>query len=120
MSEIPSKPGRNPAVAFVFIAVMLDFIALGIIVPVLPSLIQQLLHGSASQAARWVGWFAAIGAVMQFFFSPVIGSLSDRFGRRPVLLASMFGQAADYVVISGRRGSACWARPSASASSAAR
>jgi len=95
----PNLSVRRPTVAFVFVAVMLDMIALGITVPVLPGLIQQLLHGQASQAARWVGWFGAIWAVMQFIFSPIIGSLSDRFGRRPVLLASMFGQAADYVLM---------------------
>ena len=94
-----SRRRADPAVAFVFVAVVLDMIALGITVPVLPQLIRQLLHGDAPLAARYVGWFGAIWAVMQFVFSPIIGSLSDRFGRRPVLLASMFGLAADYVVM---------------------
>lgn len=95
----PHRAARRPAVAFVFVAVMLDMIALGITVPVLPGLITGLLHGDAAHAAGYFGGFAAIWAVMQFFASPIIGSLSDRFGRRPVLLASMFGQAADYVVM---------------------
>jgi DHA1 family tetracycline resistance protein-like MFS transporter len=80
-------------------AVVLDVLALGITAPVLPGLIKQLVGGSAATAARYVGWFAAIWALMQFVASPIIGALSDRFGRRPVLLASMFGQAADYVVM---------------------
>jgi DHA1 family tetracycline resistance protein-like MFS transporter len=91
--------GRQAALGFVFTAVVLDVLALGITAPVLPSLIKQLINGDAALAARYVGWFAAIWAIIQFLASPVIGALSDRFGRRPVLLASMFGQAADYVVM---------------------
>ncbi|HEY7853361.1 MAG TPA: TCR/Tet family MFS transporter [Caulobacteraceae bacterium] len=92
-------PRRQAALGFIFMAVVLDVLALGITAPVLPSLIKQLINGDAAQAARYVGWFAAIWAVMQLVASPIIGALSDRFGRRPVLLASMFGQAADYVVM---------------------
>jgi DHA1 family tetracycline resistance protein-like MFS transporter len=95
-----SKPsGRQAALSFIFMAVVLDVLALGITAPVLPSLIKHLIGGNAATAARYVGWFAAIWAAMQLFASPIIGALSDRFGRRPVLLASMFGQAADYVVM---------------------
>jgi DHA1 family tetracycline resistance protein-like MFS transporter len=78
---------------------MLDMMALGVTVPILPGLIRRLLHGDAALAARYVGWFAALWATMQFIFQPVLGGLSDRFGRRPVMLASMFGMAADYVVM---------------------
>jgi DHA1 family tetracycline resistance protein-like MFS transporter len=92
-------PRRQAALGFIFMAVVLDVLALGITAPVLPSLIKQLINGDAAQAARYVGWFAAIWAVMQLVASPIIGALSDRFGRRPVLLVSMFGQAADYVVM---------------------
>ena len=95
----PSAPARRPAVAFVFVVVMLDMMTVGITAPVLPGLITKLLHGDAARAAGYFGGFAAIWAVMQFVFSPIIGSLSDRYGRRPVLLASMFGLAADYVVM---------------------
>ena len=91
--------GRQAALGFIFMAVVLDVLALGITIPVLPSLIKQLINGDAAQAARFVGWFAAIWALMQFVASPIIGALSDRFGRRPVLLASMFGQAGDYMVM---------------------
>lgn len=92
-------PRRRAAVWFVFFAVMLDMIALGIVAPVLPGLIRRMVHGDASLAAAYVGDFGAIWAVMQFLFSPVVGGLSDRFGRRPILLASMFGLAIDYVVM---------------------
>ncbi|MBV9510835.1 MAG: TCR/Tet family MFS transporter [Caulobacteraceae bacterium] len=95
----PSRWGLRAAVGFVFVAVMMDMTALGIVVPVLPGLVRQLLHGDAALAARYIGWFATVWALMQFFSSPVAGALSDRFGRRPVLLASMFGMAADYVVM---------------------
>ena len=98
MTALPTG-GRQAALSFIFIAVVLDVLALGITAPVLPSLIRQLIGGDAAQAARWVGWFGTLWAVMQFFASPVIGALSDRFGRRPVLLASMLGQAADYAVM---------------------
>ena len=99
MTAVLPTGGRQAALSFIFIAVVLDVLALGITAPVLPSLIRQLIGGDAAQAARWVGWFGTLWAVMQFFASPVIGALSDRFGRRPVLLASMFGQAADYAVM---------------------
>jgi len=95
----PPRAARRPAVAFVFVVVLLDMMTVGITAPVLPGLITGLLHGNAAKAAGYFGGFAAIWAVMQFFFAPIIGSLSDRFGRRPVLLASMFGLAADYVVM---------------------
>jgi DHA1 family tetracycline resistance protein-like MFS transporter len=92
-------PGRQAAIRFVFIVVVLDMLTVGITAPVLPGLIKTLIHGDPALAARYVGWFATLWAVMQFIFSPIIGSLSDRFGRRPVLLASMFGLAGDYVIM---------------------
>ena len=96
----PSGPTRrNPAVGFVFVAVMLDMLALGVVIPILPGLIKDLIHGDPALAARYVGWFATLWATMQFIFQPILGSLSDRFGRRPVLLLSMFGLAADYVLM---------------------
>ncbi len=97
--EAPSRAPRRPGVGFVFVVVVLDMMTVGITAPVLPGLITGLLHGNAAKAAGYFGLFAAIWAVMQFFASPIIGSLSDHFGRRPVLLASMFGLAADYVVM---------------------
>jgi DHA1 family tetracycline resistance protein-like MFS transporter len=97
MKIATSRP--RAALGFIFTAVVLDVLALGITAPVLPSLIRQLIGGDAATAARYVGWFGTLWALMQFFASPVIGALSDRFGRRPVLLASMFGQSADYAVM---------------------
>jgi DHA1 family tetracycline resistance protein-like MFS transporter len=93
-----AKHGRA-AFAFIFVTVLLDMIALGIIVPVLPKLIVQLAHGDISQGARQVGLFGFIFAAMQFLFAPVIGSLSDHFGRRPVVLLSNLGLGCDYVVM---------------------
>jgi DHA1 family tetracycline resistance protein-like MFS transporter len=80
-------------------AVLLSSLATGIVFPVLPLLVRQLVGGSTASAATWFGWFAALFAVMQFFGQPLIGGLSDRYGRRPVLLASMFGLALDCVVM---------------------
>ena len=98
-NPMSARAARRPAVAFVFIVMMLDMMTIGITAPVLPGLMTRLLHGDAARAAGYFGGFAAIWAVMQFFSAPIIGSLSDHFGRRPVLLASMFGLAADYVVM---------------------
>src|SRR5690349_3553017 len=92
------RGGRQAALSFVFVCVLLDMIALGIIVPVLPRLIQDFA-GDPASGARWIGLFAAIFAGMQFLASPVLGALSDRFGRRPVLLLSMVGLGLDYLVM---------------------
>jgi MFS transporter, DHA1 family, tetracycline resistance protein len=79
--------------------VLLDMLALGTIVPVLPKLVVTLLNGDTAAAAEVYGVFGTAWALMQFFFSPILGSLSDRFGRRPVVLLSNFGLAADYVLM---------------------
>src|SRR6201996_3336522 len=73
------------AFAFIFITVALDMVALGIIIPVLPRLIVQFEHGDMGKAATQTGVFAFVWAAMQFVFAPVMGALSDRFGRRPVV-----------------------------------
>src|SRR5579864_7868726 len=85
-----SKP-RRAALAFILITVVLDMLALGLIVPVLPKLVEDFMHGNTALAAEYVGLFATVWAAMQFLFSPVLGALSDRFGRRPVILLSNFG-----------------------------
>ena len=98
----PQAPGRTvrpAALGFVFATALMDVIALGIIIPVLPNLIKQMAGGSTAAALHYVLIFSTTWAVMQFFASPVIGSLSDRFGRRPVLLVSIFGLGCDYIVM---------------------
>src|SRR5262249_35490791 len=92
------KP-RKAAIPFIFVTVMLDMLALGLIAPVLPKLILNFLAGSATSAATWLGVFGTVFALMQFFFSPVLGVLSDRFGRRPVILLSNFGLGLDSIVM---------------------
>ncbi|WP_429632204.1 TCR/Tet family MFS transporter [Tunturiibacter psychrotolerans] len=96
----PAPPsGRRAAATFIFFTVALDMLALGMIAPVLPRLIEGFLHGDTSSAARMLGLFGTVFAAMQFFFSPIAGSLSDRFGRRPVVLLSNFGLGLDYVLM---------------------
>jgi MFS transporter, DHA1 family, tetracycline resistance protein len=87
------------AIAFIFAIVLLDVVALGIVVPVLPKLIETMLGGDTPRAAEVFGIFGTSWALMQFTFSPVLGALSDRFGRRPVLLISMSGHGLDYVLM---------------------
>ncbi len=93
-------PARKPALIFIFFTLLIDVTGLGIIIPVLPKLIEELIHGGISIAARYGGWLTFSYAFMQFLFSPVIGNLSDKFGRRPVLLFSLFGFGVDYVFLS--------------------
>src|SRR5271155_998699 len=100
--HIPEIPkGRRAAAAFIFFTVALDMLAMGMIAPVLPRLILNFLHGNAVDGAQMLGIFGTLFAGMQFFFSPVLGSLSDRFGRRPVVLLSNFGLGLDYMVMAG-------------------
>ncbi|MDB6078634.1 MAG: tetracycline resistance efflux pump [Akkermansiaceae bacterium] len=89
----------QPAIIFIFITLFLDIFGIGVIVPVLPKLVEQLQGGNVQAAAHSVGWLGALYALMQFIFSPVLGSLSDRFGRRPVILMSLFGSGIDYLVL---------------------
>src|SRR5580698_6153821 len=79
---------RRAAVGFVFAVAVMDVLAMGIIIPVLPQLVKQFNHGDTAAAARYFGAFGLIFGVMQFFGSPILGALSDRFGRRPVILTS--------------------------------
>src|SRR5437660_8511682 len=90
---------RQAAIAFIFFTVMLDMLALGLIAPVLPKWVLSFLNTDMTRAATWNGIFLPVFAAMQFFFSPVIGVLSDRVGRRPVLLLSSLGLGLDYVVM---------------------
>lgn len=94
-----STSPRAAAVIFIFVTVVLDMLAIGMIIPVLPLLIEQFRGGDTSSAARTVGVFGAAWAAIQFFASPVLGSLSDRFGRRPVILLSNLGLGLDYLLM---------------------
>jgi MFS transporter, DHA1 family, tetracycline resistance protein len=105
MAENPTRSstptaGRESA-AFVFILVMvaLDMVAFGIIAPVLPDLIRQFEGGDFARASDFTGYLLLVWNVMQFFFSPILGAWSDRFGRRPIILLSCFGLGVDYVVM---------------------
>ncbi len=90
---------RRATFWFIFGTVLLDMLALGIIAPVFPKLVIQLEGGNETSAARLVGLFGTLWAAMQFLFAPVLGALSDRVGRRPVILVSCFGLGLDYVII---------------------
>jgi MFS transporter, DHA1 family, tetracycline resistance protein len=90
---------RPAAVAFILVTVVLDVLAFGIVVPVLPKLIEAFQHGNTALAAETYGVFATAWALMQFVFSPLLGVLSDRFGRRRVLLISLTGLGLDYVLM---------------------
>ncbi|MEO8470946.1 MAG: TCR/Tet family MFS transporter [Chryseolinea sp.] len=87
------------ALIFIFITLLIDIIGLGIIIPVMPDLIQELTGGSISEAAVYGGWMYFAYSVMQFVCAPIMGGLSDRYGRRPVLLASLFGFGVDYLFL---------------------
>jgi MFS transporter, DHA1 family, tetracycline resistance protein len=90
---------RSAAVGFIFITLLIDVIGIGIIIPVVPKLIAELIHGDVTDASRWGGWLMSSYAIVQFVSAPVIGGLSDQFGRRPVLLASLFGFGIDYIFL---------------------
>ena len=90
---------KTAALGFIFVTLFLDVMGLGVIIPVFPKLISKLIHGDLSQAALWGSWLVAAFAIMQFLFSPIMGGLSDRYGRRPVLLLSLLGFGLDYFVM---------------------
>lgn len=96
---------KKPAVGFIFITLLLDVTGWGIIIPVMPNLVRELLGGGAStlasvsDAATYGGWLIASYAITQFFCAPIVGGLSDRYGRRPVLLGSLFGFGVDFLFL---------------------
>jgi MFS transporter, DHA1 family, tetracycline resistance protein len=90
---------RKAAISFIFITLLIDVTGLGLIIPVMPKLIEGLIHGNISEASKWGGWLTFSYAIMQFVFAPIVGSLSDRYGRRPVLLLSLLGFGIDYLFL---------------------
>ena len=92
-------PVRRAALAFIFVTVLVDVLAFGLIIPVLPHLLKKVTGGEIASATLWHGLFATGFMVMQFFASPLQGALSDRFGRRPVILVSNAGLAIDFVIM---------------------
>ena len=95
----PSLRRRKAAFIFIFMTVLLDMLALGVIIPVLPKLVLQFVEDNNTRAAEIYGLFSTVWALMQFLFSPMQGALSDRFGRRPIILLSNFGLCFDYVLM---------------------
>ena len=94
---IASEKTNKKALTFIFFTVLVDVIGIGIIIPVIPALLEKLSGDGLADAAMWGGLLMISFSGMQFFFAPVLGELSDRFGRRPVLLFSLFGLGVDYI-----------------------
>ena len=90
---------RQPAVGFIFVTLVLDVLGIGLIVPILPKLIEELSAGDVTQASRTYGLLAALYSLMQFLCAPLLGNLSDRFGRRPVILNSLLGSGLDLLLL---------------------
>ncbi len=94
-----ARRGRKAGVAFVLVVLFLDILGIGIVIPVLPGLVAEFLGGDASAAAPWYAALAAVYALMQFLFAPLIGALSDRFGRRTVILLALSLFSLSYLVL---------------------
>jgi len=90
---------RKAAVVFIFITVLLDVLSLSVTIPVLPQLVKEFAGGDFESGSRYHGWFVTVWAMMQFIFSPIMGALSDRLGRRPVILLSCLGLGLDYILM---------------------
>lgn len=95
----PAMPPRKPALIFIFITLFLDVLGIGLVVPILPKLVESLDGGGVDHASYIYGWLVGLYALMQFLFAPILGNLSDRFGRRPVILFSLFGSGLDYFLL---------------------
>ena len=94
-----AKTTQSAALGFIFVTIFIDVLGLGIIIPVLPKLLQVLGHINVNRASEYIGWLTFVYASMQLIFASIMGNLSDRYGRRPILLISLFGFGLDYVVM---------------------
>jgi MFS transporter, DHA1 family, tetracycline resistance protein len=94
----PDTVAKKGGFTFVFVTVALDMLSIGLIVPVLPNLVNEMTGGDISEASKYVGIFSTMWAVMQFIFMPILGTLSDQIGRKPIFLVSNFGQAIAHVL----------------------
>ena len=94
------KNNKQAAIGFIFITMLLDVTGWGIIIPVIPKLIKELINADVSEAAKYGGWLTFAYAFTQFVCAPIVGALSDKFGRRPIILISLFGFAIDYLFLS--------------------
>ena len=94
-----AKTKQSAALGFIFITIFIDVLGLGIIIPVLPKLLQVLGHINVNRASEYIGWLTFAYASMQLIFASIMGNLSDRYGRRPILLISLFGFGIDYAVM---------------------
>ena len=90
---------RKAAIGFIFVTLLIDVMGWGLIIPVMPKLIAELKHISISEASASGGLLISVYAITQFIFAPIIGNLSDKYGRRPVLLSSLLGFGIDYIVL---------------------
>lgn len=90
---------KQAAIGFIFITLLIDITGWGIIIPVIPKLIEELIQGDISEAAKYGGWLTFAYAFTQFLFAPIIGSLSDKYGRRPIILLSLLGFSLDYLLL---------------------
>lgn len=93
------KNQKSAAIGFIFITMLIDITGWGIIIPVIPKLIAELIHGDMSEAAKIGGWLTFAYAITQFIFAPIIGNLSDKYGRRPIILISLFAFSLDYLLL---------------------
>lgn len=93
----PSRGGRRAAFGFIFVSALINSVSFGIMIPILPNLVKLLTGGDTAMAADWNVIFGATWGLMQFFIGPVLGMMSDRYGRRPVLLLSVFGLGVDFM-----------------------